>query len=299
MYPLYGSVGRNASALLVLAAGLLAVRPAEAQVDLAGTWASRQIEDAYYRGQPGPRLGEAVGLPLNEAGTWRAYSFDQSSHDGAPERMCYLYGPDLIFSRPGEQAQFVKEDDPVSGKIIAWHNRHTLQSSEHTYWTDGRPHPDEHAPHTFQGFSTAEWQGNALRVTTTHLKEAQLIRSGSIRSDKATVVEYWIRHGDYLVDMIITYDPIYLTAPYVKSWTFVRNNEPDMHGYICRPTEVVADWVPGTVGHYLPGQNPFLADTAAKTLVPVEALGGGTEQMYPEYMLKLKNMSRPTPRSAR
>ena len=84
MYQLNCSVGRNISALLMLAASLLAVRPAEAQADLSGTWGSRAIEDQYYRGGPRPRPGESVGLPLNEAGTWRAQSFDQSSNDGAP-----------------------------------------------------------------------------------------------------------------------------------------------------------------------------------------------------------------------
>jgi hypothetical protein len=289
---------RKAPAFLVVTAALVAVSPAAAQVDIAGNWQPRQMEDAYYRGGPGPRPGEAVGLPLNEAGTLRAQSHDVSSHDGAPERMCKIYGPDLIYSGGGNHAQFVKDVDPFSNEIVAWHNRHEFQSSESTYWMDGRAHPDDLAPHTFQGFSTGEWVGNALRVTTTHLKEAQLIRNGTVRSDKATIVEYWIRHGDYLTNLTIVRDPVYLTEPYVKSWNFVRNNEPDMQGYTCRPREEVADWVPGTVGHYLPGKNPFLEDTASKTLVPVDALGGGADQMYPEYILKLKNMPKPSAKPA-
>ena len=41
-----------------------------------------------------------------------------------------------------------------------------------TIWMDGRPHPPEYAPHTFMGFSTGEWNGDILTVTTTHIKRA-------------------------------------------------------------------------------------------------------------------------------
>ncbi len=33
-------------------------------------------------------------------------------------------------------------------------------------WTDGRPHPPDFDPHTWQGFSTGRWEGNVLVVET-------------------------------------------------------------------------------------------------------------------------------------
>ena len=35
-----------------------------------------------------------------------------------------------------------------------------------------------------------------LKVTTTHLKEGWLRRNGVPRSEKATLIEHFIRHGD-------------------------------------------------------------------------------------------------------
>ena len=37
------------------------------------------------------------------------------------------------------------------------------------------------------------------------------------------------------------------------------------------------------VPHYLPGQNPYLAEWAEWYGIPVEAARGGAETMYPEY----------------
>ncbi len=204
-----------------------------------------------------------------------------------------IYGPELIFSEPNAIAQITKDVDPFSNKIVDWRVRHNFQSSEQTYWMDGRPHPDQYSPHTFQGYSTAEWEGNSLTVTTTHLKEAQIIRNGTDRSDQATIVEHWIRHGHYLTDLIVVYDPVWLAEPYVKSWTFMQNPEAHMMGYTCRAQDEVAEWKPGMVLSFLPGKNPFLDETAAKLGVPVEALSGGAETIYPEYMIKLQKLPPP------
>ncbi len=72
--------------------------------------------------------------------------------------------------------------------MLAW-------DSERTIYMDGRGHPPEYANHTWQGSSTAVWEGNMLTVTTTHLKENYLRRNGVPRSDQATVTEHWMRHG--------------------------------------------------------------------------------------------------------
>jgi len=52
------------------------------------------------------------------------------------------------------------------------------------------------------------------------------------------------------------------------------------------------------VPHYLPGENPFLEEFAAKVGVPVEPTRGGAHTMYPEYVPKVKAMPIPKPRRA-
>ena len=39
--------------------------------------------------------------------------------------------------------------------------------------------------------------------------------------------------------------------------------------------------------HHLPGQNPFVNELTEKHNIPVEAVLGGAETMYPEYRKKL------------
>ena len=57
------------------------------------------------------------------------------------------------------------------------------------------------------------------------------------------------------------------------------------------------DELPGAprsaVPSYMPGQNPFVTEFAAKYQIPVEAALGGPETMYPEYRDKIKNLKPP------
>jgi hypothetical protein len=47
---------------------------------------------------------------------------------------------------------------------------------------------------------------------------------------------------------------------------------------------------PGTsVPHYLPGKNPFINEMTQKRGIPLEAVLGGPETIYPEYRKKLKD----------
>ena len=63
-----------------------------------------------------------------------------------------------------------------------------LRSVVSPVYMDGRPHPSKYAAHTWGGFSTGEWMGNTLKVTTTHVKDGYIRRSGVHRSDKATLI---------------------------------------------------------------------------------------------------------------
>jgi hypothetical protein len=156
---------------------------------------------------------------------------------------------------------------------------------------DGRPHPPEFAPHTWMGFSTGVWHGDILTVTTTHIKSEWFRRNGIPNSDRTTLIEHYIRHGDVMTHVTIATDPVNLTEPYIKSQEFILNPRPQ--GNWLWPCEVVeeVDRPKDEVPHYLPGQNSFIFEFAAKHGIPVEATRGGAETMYPEYMQKLRKMA--------
>ena len=134
------------------------------------------------------------------------------------------------------------------------------------------------------------------------------MRNGVPTSDRATMTERFIRHGDHLLDVIIVNDPVYLSEPFIRTqdWRLNLNGEPNAWGP-CGPAQI-ADEIPnqkkGYVPHHLPGKNEQLREFPAKRGVPPEAARGGVETTYPEYMLKMKGvpvaagLSRPAPAEA-
>ena len=103
-------------------------------------------------------------------------------------------------------------------------------------YMDGRARPSAYAQHSWQGFSTGEWDGDMLKVTTTHLKEGWLRRNGVPRSEKATLIEYFIRHGEYLTLVTIVKDPVYLTEPFVRTSNWVTDAGFQLSPFSCIPT---------------------------------------------------------------
>jgi hypothetical protein len=143
------------------------------------------------------------------------------------------------------------------------------------------------APHTWGGFSTAEWVGDTLKITTTHLKEDYYRRNGVPSSDKATLTQYWMRRGDYLTWMTIAYDPVYLTEPMIRTSEYRLALNQQIPPYPCTVVEEV-DRPAGEVPHYLPGDNPFLEEFGLKHKLPMEVTLGGAATMYPELARKLE-----------
>jgi len=78
---------------------------------------------------------------------------------------------------------------------------------------DGRPPAirRSNAPATWQGFSTGKWDGDILTVYTTHIKQEWIRRNGVPNSEKSTMMEHFIRHGNYFTHLEQWTDPVYLT----------------------------------------------------------------------------------------
>src|SRR5262249_8704851 len=268
--------------IAVMALTALASRPASAQVLLAGNWVPiRPNEDEQDRG-PGPDLGGYIGLPLNDAGRLFAESWD-ASRLTLQEHQCRVHVAPYIYHGP-LNLRIWEEKDPETQQVIAIKNYISTYEQTRTIWMDGRPHPSPFAPHTFMGFSTGVWEGDVLKVTTKHLKRGGLRRSGVPESDQTTVVEHFIRHGQYLTHLAIISDPVYLAEPMIRSTDFqiaVEDNGPRL--WPCEYVEEIAGKSKVAVPHYQPGQNPFIKEYLNATHVPATSASGGPETTYPEY----------------
>jgi hypothetical protein len=201
--------------VIVLCIGL----PALADVDLAGSWQSKNHEDALERGA-GPNPGDFTGVPFNDSGRAKALAYSQSELS-MPERICAFYSQwHLMIGTFG--MKIWNETDPVTGKTAAWVIGAWEDRAEMKIWMDGRPHPSANAPHSQAGFTTGVWEGDTLTATTTHMLTGYLRRNGVMTSDQATMITHFIRHGDMLTVASQLDDPIYLSEPYYITRTFVN-----------------------------------------------------------------------------
>jgi len=261
-----------------------------AQVDFTGEWAPLYHEDGPERG-PGPELGDYTEMPINDAARMRADSYDADRISVVQEYQCRPHGADYALRGLG-QVRIWRDIDAATQRTTAFHMHFLAWDSERTIYLDNRPHPPEYALHTFQGFSTAVWEGNMLTVTTTHLKANYLRRNGLPRSDKATLTEHWTKHGDYLTITTVIEDPVFLTEPLVRSDNWYLDPGQHIGIFGC---EYAAE-VPkpeGTVPHHLPGTNQNLREFAEWYGLPFEATRGGAETLYPEYRSKISNYHPP------
>jgi hypothetical protein len=261
---------------------LFAGRPAFAQMDFSGEW-----QPIFYEDQPervaGPEIGDYTGIPINDAARMRGDTW-KASVQTLPEWQCRPHSADYIWRGPS-QLRITKEINPVTRQINAFHLE-WLRSVDTPVWLDGRPHPPEFAEHTWGGFATGKWDGNTLTVTITHLKEGYLRRNGLPRSDKATVVEHWTRHGDYLTVAVIMYDPVYLAEPFVRTTDYRLALNGLVAPYPCSVVEEETH-EKGEVPSWMPDKNPDLHEYADKHKIPFEATRGGPQTMYPEYISKM------------
>ncbi len=283
------NMNRCAITVLAVTAGLFASRPASAQIDLSGVWAPLFHEDQVER-VPGPDIGDYAGLPINDAERLRALTWDASLLT-LPEHQCQPHPSTYGFRGVGN-LRIWPDLDPVTQQVVKINTHIQWQEQRREIWMDGRPHPPEYAPHTWQGFSTGRWEGDTLVVTTTHLKAGWIRRNGLALSDQATMEDRFYRHGDLLTHVSIVSDPYYLTEPVVKTNGFRLALNGRMDPYPCESVvEIVRP--KGVVPNHLPGTNNAPEEYAAKHGMPVEAALGGAETALPEFAEKMKTMKVP------
>lgn len=252
--------------------------------DLTGNWTPVPHEESTGN----PAIAEYYGVPITEGARAWGLAWDPSRLT-LPEHQCQVHVAPYIFGGP-LSLRIWEEKDPQSQAVIAIRQYISTYEQDRTIWMDGRPHPSPNAAHTWMGFSTGKWEGNGLTVYTTHLKQGELRRNGLPESDQATLIEHFIRHGDLLTHVSIVTDPVYLTEPFVRTQTFRLALSEGLNWlYPCESVVEIANRAPGKVPHYLPGENPFVSEFAARHHIPLAAALGGAETMYPEFQVKMKN----------
>jgi glyoxylase-like metal-dependent hydrolase (beta-lactamase superfamily II) len=256
--------------------------------DISGEWTLVNGEDPGQIGALGqPPLGDYLGIPFNDAGRQRADTTAESIW-GTPEYQCRPHSAPHQWRGLGG-ARILKEQDPLTRDVKAYHFQFML-SLDRPVYMDGRPHPPAYAPHSWSGFSTGEWIGNTLKVTTTHLKDGYLRRGGPQTSDMLKMTEYITRHDDILTIVTVTEDPIYLDEPFVQSTTYMIDLNSHVAMEECDASAFAQNG--GTdrhhVPHFLPGQNTALTEwLKAEDWVPEQPTRGGVKTLYPEYRATL------------
>ena len=174
--------------------------------------------------------------------------------------------------------------------MIAFTLYGTFRGQMRTIWLDGRPHPSEYAPHTWQGFSTGKWEGDMLTIVTTHIKTGWLYRNGVAHSEHATMWEHWMRNGDILTFVNIVDDPAYLEEPLIRTTDWVLGA-----GTAARARSARTRWTRSfrrprvTCRITCRARIRSCASEADRFHIPFEAARGGKATTYPEYQLRLRS----------
>ena len=266
---------------------------APAPPDIAQEWRLDNNERDTFGQAP---LGDYTGIPFNEAGRVRSDTTPESIW-GTLEYQCRPHASPHQWRGLGG-ARILKEQDPLTRDVSVYHVQF-MRSLDRPIFMDARPHPPAYAPHTWTGFSTGEWIGRTLKVTTTHLKDGFLRRGGPQTSDMYSMTEFISRHDEILTIVTVIDDPIYLDQPYIHSTTYTVAQGDSLTMETCNGSFTEnggtdRHWVP----HFLPGQNTDGPDGVAhqgrpadgrrwasggEDWVPLAAARGGVKTLYPEY----------------
>ncbi|MEO5924639.1 MAG: MBL fold metallo-hydrolase [Bryobacteraceae bacterium] len=256
-----------------------------ATIDFSGYWTGNMQEDNAERGA-GPDLVDYGGVPINEAGRLWALSYDTSRLTSRFHQCDGYVAPYSV--RSIGNTRVWEERDPRLHTLIAIHWFSQTFEGHRVFWMDGRAHPPAYAPHTWMGFSTGTFVGNALRVETTHLKQGWLRRNGLPESDQTTLTEFFTRRGDHITYTSVINDPVFLSEPWIKTTDFYRQpTDPGSWLFPCDDSEQVTGRAPDQVPNYLFGTHPYIDEYAKKNGLALLGALGGPETLYAEFEAKV------------
>jgi hypothetical protein len=276
---------RVAPALLLI---VLAASEAWAQFDFVGSWAPIGSEDVQNDSVP----VDYLGLALTEEGRARALSYN-GSQKSTFEHQCQGWGAAYMVLGPFG-LRVSTQMDPVTKNVLSYTIGAWEDWNEMIIWMDDRARPTEHALHTQSGFTLGHWEGNGLVARTTHVKAGFIRKTGVPLTDNAIIDWHFYRHGDVVTVLMVATDPVYLVEPEIISKSFRLSRTPLDYRQECVPSFEGRE--PGEkVPHYLPGQNPFVDEFVKLYHLPLDAVLGNRETLYPEYRKKIKDTYVPPP----
>jgi len=211
-------------------------RTADGKPDLSGIWDNNRRDSGGALPLSGSvgwvdfGVGLPGGLPYQP---WAAEAVKQRKADNGkddPTSHCLPLGTPRMLVDP-ELRKFVQ----VPGLLVIINER---DAGYRQIFTDGRPLPEDPQP-SWNGYSTARWEGDSLVVQTTGLRDGMwLDRSGSPITNAAKLTERFRRPNYGTLEIEVTMDD---PKAYTKPWT-VKLNESivlntELMDYICSENE--------------------------------------------------------------
>ena len=213
---------------------------AAAPIDITGYWVSVIVDEWRFRVTP--QKGDIPYLPLNPEARRIANNWDPDK-DSAEGNACRAYGAVGVMQRPGRIHITWDGDTALKAEFDAGTQARTLRF--------GMPFPHPPGEPTWQGISLAQWElpgagagrGRALqtrattgqlRVVTTNMRPGYIRKNGVPYSGMARLTEQFnliagAQGEQYLLVTATVDDPVYLTAPFIRSYTFKK--EADGRGW--------------------------------------------------------------------
>jgi hypothetical protein len=214
-----------------------APRTADGKPNLSGLWEPTGAESSTFVGNSArdPKFSDIGlemkgGLPLQPwaADLVKARRADNNKDD--PDSHCQPLGPIKMHLHP-----YPRKMIQVPGLLIILFERDTAYRQ---IFTDGRALPVDPQP-SFNGYSTARWEGDTLVVTTIGIRDGTWLDvSGTPLTDAARVTERFRRPSFGRLEIDITVDD---PKAYTKPWSIHVNQslaaDTDLLEFVCLENE--------------------------------------------------------------
>jgi hypothetical protein len=216
---------------------------AAAPIDLTGYWVSQIVDEWRFRVKP--EKGDIAYMPLNPLARRTANAWDPDK-DAAEGNACKAYGAVGVMQRPGRL--HITWQDDMTLKI-------DVDAGTQTRLLHFGPVPAQKGGPSLQGYSAAQWvvngrpmlftgdtlvpglgpargttRGGTLRVTTDNLLPGYIRKNGVPHGDHAVLNEYFNlvtgQQADaYFVVTAMVDDPMYLNGPFIRTYTFKKQQD--------------------------------------------------------------------------
>ena len=203
--------------------------PAAAQA-WDGVWSpiENNMFDPSKGGETNPNFGREYPpyKPEWEARYVKALEASAAGKPTDPTAACVPPGMPRMMASPYAQEMVVKDKQTLIIK--------EYQSQVRRIYTDGRRPPAE-LDHTYNGYSTGHWEGDALVVETVSMRgDTVFDRTAAPHSDQIHVVERMrLRSPDVWEDVLTVTDPVAFTGPWVVTRTYKREPTWEVLEYAC------------------------------------------------------------------